>query len=443
MKKFTLAGLLLTMCLGLTACGNPLNQLPEATEENIYDTEEETTGNDAADAIIDFLTDEDEGGIDGDVTSFTVYDRDDDEDDKDESEVSVEIVIETDDFEYTGYYIVTMKYDKEDGWEVDEYVEDDDEDYICKPMDGVTDEDLESYLTYYVGNNTEGMTTDIGEPYEEDGIYFCDATAEYEYSDSYCTYISAAEFTFEFCFSNGSKTASWEVINYTDNSTAIPNSGVSDDELYDTIYWTLDSFTTNDGTYFYIAGSSYMGDITPLTNDLYEQDGVWYNELTVEFDYIDSYGSYADRSGTYTVQYYMMFEFQPSGYWTLIDYTLPTDYVFESNVEGYIAEGDDAQGVDEDILWDTIYWDLDSFTTNDGTYFYVLSDNMGDIVPLSNEVYEENGTSYNELTVQFDYIADDETCAYRVEYYMLFAYTSYGWELIDYELPTEYEVIEY
>lgn len=438
-KKIILAGLLCCMCLGLTACGNPLKQLPEALDENIYDTEEGTTGNEAADEIIDVLTDEDEDGIDGDVTAFAVYDRDDDEEDKDQSDLSVEIVIETDDFEYTGYYIVTMKYDKEDGWEVDEFVEDEDEDYICKPLEGVSVDEFEDYIGY----EAEGMTMEVGEPYEEDGVYFCDATAEYEYSDEYCTYSTAAEITFEFCFSNGSKTASWEVADYVDNSTAIPNSGVSDTELHDTIYWNLDSFTTNDGTYFYIENSSYMGDITPLTNDFYEENGVWYNELTVEFDYIDSYGSYGDRSGTYTVQYYMMFEFTPSGYWELIDYTLPTDYVFDSNVEGSVAEGDDAQGVDEDILYDTIFWYLDSFTTNDGTYFYILSDNMGDIVPLSNEVYEENGTSYNELTVQFDYIDDDGTCAYRVEYYMLFVYGSAGWELIDYELPTEYELIEY
>lgn len=443
MKRFALAGLLLTMCLGLTACGNPLNQLPEATEENIYVAEDESTGNEAADAIIDFLTDEDEGGIDGDVTSFTVYDRDDDEDDKDESEVSVEIVIETDDYEYTGYYVVTMKYDKEDGWEVDEYVEDEDEDYICKPLEGVSVDEFEDYIGY----EAEDMTMEVGEPYEEDGIYFCDATAEYEYSAEYCTYVTVVDVTFEFCFSGGSKTASWEVADYAENSTAVPNSGVSDTELYDTIFEELDPFVTNDGIYFSIVSEAYMGDIRPLTNDLYEENGVWYNELTVEFDCIDKYGSFDDRRGTYTVQYDMLFEFTLDGYWELIDYTLPTDYVFESSVEGCIAEGDDAQGVDEEILHDTIYNNLYRLTTDDGTHFAILSNNvinnMGDIVPLSNEVYEENGTSYNELTVQFDYIDDDGTFAYRMEYYMLFAYGSYGWELIDYELPTEYELIEY
>ncbi len=231
-KKVILTGLLLTMCVGLTACGNPLKQLPEATEENIYDEDEETTGNEAADEIIDVLTDEDEGGVDGDVVSFTVYDREDD-DDKDKSEVYVEIIIEGDEFEYTGYYIVEMKYDKEDGWEVDEFETDEDEDCLFKPLEG-PDEDI----------------------------------------------------------------------------------------LWDTIYYSMDEFYIDD-MYFYIL-SDNMGDIEVLSEDIYEEDGVFYDEMKVEFEYIDYDCSYIME---YTITYVYYFEsYSQTGTWYYYDGEYPTSY---------------------------------------------------------------------------------------------------------------------
>lgn len=226
-KRFILAGILLTMCMGLTACGNPLKQLPEATEENIYNEDEETTGNEAADEIIDVLTDEDEGGIDGDVVSFMVYDREDNEDSKKKSDVYVEIVIETDEYEFTGYFIVEMKYDDEDGWEVKDFEEDDDEDSIVKPLEGADEE-----------------------------------------------------------------------------------------TVWDTIYYSLDSFYVGD-EYFYI-GSSNMGDVEILNSEITEDDGTFYNEMTVQFEFLE-------YDCIYLMEYELVFEYY-YGSWSLDDYEYPQRY---------------------------------------------------------------------------------------------------------------------
>ena len=224
-KKVILAGLLCCMCLGLTACGNPLNKLPEELDENIYDTEEETTGNEAADEIIDVLTDEDEGGIDGDVLEFSVYDRDDDEDDKDQSDVYVEIVIETDEFEYTGYYIVSMEYDKEDGWEVDEFVIDDDEDCLFKPLVGADeDEDLLWSTIYYdmdwfyidgrefyiLSDNMGEFSASNSEIYEEDGEFYNTMDIDFEFIAHDGSYWVEYEVTFKYYYDAYSGYGYWD-----------------------------------------------------------------------------------------------------------------------------------------------------------------------------------------------------------------------------------------
>ncbi len=429
-KKMLLSGLLLTLCLGLTACGNPLKQLPEATEENIYVVEDESTGNEAADEIIDVLTDEDEGGIDGDVTSFMVYDRDDDEEDKDESELAVEIVVETEEFEYTGYYIVVVKYDKEDGWEVDEFEMDEDEDCVCKPLTGVDEDSVNDTMIYYYGidlDSSENVSIDIGDPYEEDGTYYSDVNVQLSTAGDVYSMEMTVDIVYEFYYSASSADAYWEMDDCTQDATYVPVSGVTEDDLWNTIYYNLDSFTVDD-KYFYIYDSN-MGPITPLTNDMYEEDGVYYNELTVQFEFVD-------YDASYLMEYYMKFQFSEYGYWELVDYEYPTSYEVTVTSGG----GEPTYYVDDDILYDTIYWDLDYFYVDDKE-FYILSDNMGEYEVLSDNVYEEDGVYYEEMTVQFEFVDDD--VSYIMEYYMLFMYGYDGWTLIDYLYPDSYEEVRH
>ena len=104
-KKIMFLFATVCLCAGLTACGNPLNDLPEATGENIYDAEEETTGNELADDIIDELMDQ--GALSGDrIVSFVVNDRDDNEESKERSELYIEVTTESDTMEYVYYYVV-------------------------------------------------------------------------------------------------------------------------------------------------------------------------------------------------------------------------------------------------------------------------------------------------------------------------------------------------
>ena len=168
-RKLLLTATALVLCLGLTACGNPLKQLPEATGENIYDEEEETTGNELADDIIDELMDE--AGFPGeDVVSFVVNDRDDDEEGKERSDLSIEIITTSDMAEYTYYYEVVCKYSKDRGWRIKEYELDDKEESTITPLAGVTKEQIEEtilnnvYSCYYGDTYVylnDGNITDI------------------------------------------------------------------------------------------------------------------------------------------------------------------------------------------------------------------------------------------------------------------------------------------
>ncbi len=117
-KRIVLSGFILAAALGLTACGNPLKSLPEVSDTNLVDlVDEDKEANDAAARIIKELDKND--SIIGEIESVVVYERDDDEKEKNKSEVSVEVVTTTDYAEYTYYYVVEMKYDKEEKyWKV-------------------------------------------------------------------------------------------------------------------------------------------------------------------------------------------------------------------------------------------------------------------------------------------------------------------------------------
>lgn len=146
-KKVWLMGIMACLCVGLTACGNPLKQLPEATGENIYDAEEDTTGNKVADDLLDDLLEE--AGMEGDVTSFVINDRDDNEDSKERSELKVEVTTETDTLEYVYYYVVDCKYS--DGkWVLKDYSLDEDEESTVRPLVEVTQDQVKNILTNMV-----------------------------------------------------------------------------------------------------------------------------------------------------------------------------------------------------------------------------------------------------------------------------------------------------
>jgi len=154
-KKLVLSGMILGICVGLCACGNPLKQLPEANEENIYNADDETTGNEAGDEILDYL--EDESAYKGKVIGFVVYDRDDNEETKEKSEVSVALTTETENAEYIYHFVVTCKYDKDKGWRVKEYEMDSKEKTECMPKAGIdvdmAKEDMIDYVYSYYGED--------------------------------------------------------------------------------------------------------------------------------------------------------------------------------------------------------------------------------------------------------------------------------------------------
>lgn len=223
-KKAMLAGLILCLSVGLCACGNPLKKLPEVTDENIYNVEEETTGNEVADDILDEL--EDQNCIHGDVTSFVVYDRDDDEDDKDKSEVYVEVIYETDMAEYTSYFIVTCKTNDKNEWRVKEIVRDDDEEMACTPMQGPDEETIKEGLVNYVWSCYLGDTYIY---FEDDNITSVSVveeemeelsatevknlvTVEFEIDEEYCVYKGSV--IFDYRFVGSPENEYWYVNNY-------------------------------------------------------------------------------------------------------------------------------------------------------------------------------------------------------------------------------------
>lgn len=169
-KKVWLMGIMACLCVGLTACGNPLKQLPEATGENIYDADEDTTGNKVADDLLDDLLEEAE--LNGDVTSFVINDRDDNEDSKERSELKVELTIEIDTLEYVYNYVVDCKYS--DGkWVMKDFSMDEDEDSTVTPLVEVTQDQVKDILVNmvsYYDYTPDDRSDNAYAEFSEDGI---------------------------------------------------------------------------------------------------------------------------------------------------------------------------------------------------------------------------------------------------------------------------------
>lgn len=169
-KRVWLMGIMACLCVGLTACGNPLKKLPEATGENIYDVDEDTTGNEFADDLLDDLMDE--GEIPGDVISFVINDRDDNEESKERTELKVELTTETDTLKYVYYYVVDCKYS--DGkWIMKDFSMDEDEDSVVTPLAEVTQDQVKDILinrvSYYDYTPDDWFDSTYAE-FSEDGI---------------------------------------------------------------------------------------------------------------------------------------------------------------------------------------------------------------------------------------------------------------------------------
>lgn len=169
-KKVWLMGIMACLCVGLTACGNPLKKLPEATGENIYDADEDTTGNDFADDLLDDLMDE--GGIPGDVISFVINDRDDNEDSKERSELKVEVTTETDTLQFVYNYVVNCKYS--DGkWVMKDFSMDEDEESTITPLIEVTQDQVKEILVnrvVYYDYTPDDWSDNAFFEFSEDGI---------------------------------------------------------------------------------------------------------------------------------------------------------------------------------------------------------------------------------------------------------------------------------
>lgn len=145
-KKFLFAVIVTVTCLTLTACGNPLKLLPEADGENIYNADEKTTGNEAADTIISKL--KKDGAIDKKISEFSVEDREDKES-KEKSLIEVCVVYENKDASFEKHFDVTMKYKEDDKeWDVKEYYEDT-KALVVKPKKGVDEETLKHDISHY------------------------------------------------------------------------------------------------------------------------------------------------------------------------------------------------------------------------------------------------------------------------------------------------------
>ncbi|MCM1186975.1 MAG: hypothetical protein NC251_06465 [Lachnoclostridium sp.] len=168
-KKLCLLGMAFFLCAGLTACGSPLKKLPQATGENIYDEDEETTGNDFADEILDDLSDE--GGIAGEVVSFIVNERNDKGDSKERSELKVEITTNTKTLEYKYYYVVDCRY-RDGEWVMKTFSQDEEEDSLIAPLKEMSQEEIKDILVNKVSSYdyTPDNWSDRPVTFSQDGI---------------------------------------------------------------------------------------------------------------------------------------------------------------------------------------------------------------------------------------------------------------------------------
>ncbi len=140
-KKIIFVMILLCICVGLFAYFNPLRKLPKVSEGNIFSEENETTGNDVGDEIIDMLMDAEQGVFNGTIKEFWIYDREDRG--IQNSSLYVGFIAVSAQCEYTGYYIVNLDYNRDDGWEVSEVSLDSEKEQHFRPLSGADIEQSE------------------------------------------------------------------------------------------------------------------------------------------------------------------------------------------------------------------------------------------------------------------------------------------------------------
>lgn len=143
------------LCVGLTACGDSLNELPEADGENIYNEGEESTGNALVDDIIDEMMDT--GAFLGDrLVSFTVNEREDNEEPETQSTLYIEVIMESDTLRYVYYYVVDCEYSEDRGWSMNEYKLNGAEESTITVLSEITEDDIKAMLESYI------LTADFG-----------------------------------------------------------------------------------------------------------------------------------------------------------------------------------------------------------------------------------------------------------------------------------------
>ena len=181
----------------LCGCGNPLEELPEATGENIYDTEEETTGNEAADEMIETLLES--FSTRDRLVSFAVLEREDNEESRDYSRILVEFQIENEAYNATCYYTFTMDYRDKRGWRVEEGLMTDPDRWVYEPLIGVEESRLLEQLysgldSFYIGNEhftadaetTNDISFQSGGIRFEEGTYYETVDVTLDYVQSTC-----------------------------------------------------------------------------------------------------------------------------------------------------------------------------------------------------------------------------------------------------------------
>lgn len=291
-KKVWLMGIMACLCVGLTACGNPLKKLPEATGENIYDADEDSTGNDFADDLLEDLMDE--AGIPGDVTSFVINDRDDNEDSKERSELKVELTTETDTLQYVYNYVVDCKYS--DGeWVMKNFSMDEDEESTITPLVEVTQDQVKDILVNKVSNydyTPDDWFDNASFEFSEDGIVdikinsqkiepavISTASAPADnlkitvvWSNGFCNY--TGDFELVCVYDLGSEIVDWRyqsfthTSDYTQEMTAETEAALSDEKM-----------TADLAGYPLITNSNYFSTGLVLTEDTMEsitfEDIVW------------------------------------------------------------------------------------------------------------------------------------------------------------------------
>lgn len=330
-RKIVTISWILLLCAGLTGCGNPLEELPEVSEENLCNTEDETV-KEVVEEIIETLTDYEEGGVAGEAVSLIVYDRDDDEEDRKKSELSVEVVIQTSEYEYTGYYLLEMEY-TDKGWRVDELEEDMEEASVIKPLVGAEEQ-----------------------------------------------------------------------------------------QIWDTIYYTLDEFTIGE-SYFYIAMEN-MGEVEVLSDEIYEENGVFYNKQTVSLEYLEPLCSYYMEYQLLYSYHGGLYEGENCGYWELTEYEYPQEYqqVYSDVISEQLSEERMLEDIAANPYYFNYYDEGAVFSAETCDYTFQGYELIGNYVYAYFTFTAKNTQHFTATTdITLEYYYDGMTCEYSsrdIEYFI-------------------------